>query len=269
MKYFDTLPGVTMQDVAGFKNVVATNLLSRVSVIASILTDPLLYYKYDIQDGDTPESIATKYYGDPYRYWIVLFANQILDPLWDWPMDYKKFQAYIIDKYSNRGEESGDQLLLESGFNILLEDGSFLLQDFPPDSFLTLEDGFNILMEDGTFIALEDSTSSQSTASLDPLLYAKTAIYQYRKIITITETDTQTVTSNNFVITEEEYNALVPSLNTYTFPNKTQSIVEISKQAVSFYDWEDEVNEAKRSINLINSVYVGKLEQQFADLLTT
>jgi hypothetical protein len=33
-----------------------------------------------MRDTDTPEIIAHKLYGDPNKYWIILLANQILDP---------------------------------------------------------------------------------------------------------------------------------------------------------------------------------------------
>ena len=97
MQYFDTLPKViyTQNGVSS----VYTNLLARVSVIPQLLKDPLIYYSYDIQEGDTPEIIAHKYYGDSYRYWIVLFANELLDPQWDWPMTYNMFEQYLADKY--------------------------------------------------------------------------------------------------------------------------------------------------------------------------
>jgi len=97
MQYFDTLPKVlyTQNGVAS----VYTNLMARVSVIPEILKDPLIYYTYDIQEGDTPEIIAHKYYGDSYRYWIVLFANELLDPQWDWPLTSKMFEQYLADKY--------------------------------------------------------------------------------------------------------------------------------------------------------------------------
>jgi hypothetical protein len=97
MQYFDTLPKViyTQNGVSS----VYTNLLARVSVIPEILKDPLIYYTYDIQEGDTPEIIAHKYYGDSYRYWIVLFANELLDPQWDWPMTSRVFEQYLTDKY--------------------------------------------------------------------------------------------------------------------------------------------------------------------------
>ena len=97
MQYFDTLPKViyTQNGVSS----VYTNLLARVSVIPQLLKDPLIYYTYDIQEGDTPEIIAHKYYGDSYRYWIVLFANELLDPQWDWPMTSGVFEQYLAEKY--------------------------------------------------------------------------------------------------------------------------------------------------------------------------
>jgi len=98
MQYFDTLPKIINIDSTGNSKVM-TNLLARASVIPQMLKDPLLYYSYDIQEGDTPEIIAHKYYGDSYRYWIVLFANELLDPQWDWPMTYKMFEQYLADKY--------------------------------------------------------------------------------------------------------------------------------------------------------------------------
>jgi len=100
MQYFDTLPKIIYIDSTGNSKVM-TNLLARSSVIPQLLKDPLLYYTYDIQEGDTPEIIAHKYYGDSYRYWIVLFVNQLLDPQWDWPMNYATFEQYLADEYSS------------------------------------------------------------------------------------------------------------------------------------------------------------------------
>jgi len=98
MQYFNTLPKIIKTDASG-TSVLLTNLLARSSIIPSLLQNSALYYKYDIQEGDTPESIAYKYYGESYRYWIVLFANQIIDPQWQWPMNYLVFQTYLNDKY--------------------------------------------------------------------------------------------------------------------------------------------------------------------------
>jgi len=99
MKYFNTLPKILSTDYNG--NAIAlTNLLARANIIPEVLKSPLLYYTYDIQEGDTPEIVAHKYYGDSYRYWIVLFSNQMLDPQWDWPLSGSNFNKYIVDKYT-------------------------------------------------------------------------------------------------------------------------------------------------------------------------
>ena len=98
MRYFNSLPNLITTDNKG--NLLALkNLLVRTALIPKLQQNPLLFYKYDLQEGDTPEIVANKYYGDSYRYWIVLFANQMIDPQWDWPMNTNVFNDYIVDKY--------------------------------------------------------------------------------------------------------------------------------------------------------------------------
>ena len=99
MQYFDTLPKIIKTDTNG-NSTLMVNLIARCSVIPDILKNPLVYYSYDIQEGDTPEIIAYKYYGDSYRYWIILYANQILDPQWQWPLQSSVLESYILDKYN-------------------------------------------------------------------------------------------------------------------------------------------------------------------------
>ena len=99
MQYFDTLQKIIKTDTNG-NSTLMVNLIARCSVIPDILKNPLVYYSYDIQEGDTPEIIAYKYYGDSYRYWIVLYVNQILDPQWQWPMQSSVLESYITDKYN-------------------------------------------------------------------------------------------------------------------------------------------------------------------------
>ena len=98
MKYFKYLPKVVKTDEKGVSTLF-TNVMARASIINDLLNNPVLFYTYDIQDGDTPEIVADKYYGDSYRYWLIMFANQMLDPQWDWPLNSLNFNLYIADKY--------------------------------------------------------------------------------------------------------------------------------------------------------------------------
>ena len=99
MKYFQQLPKLLVTDKTGVSSLY-TNIMARASIINSLLDNPVLCYTYDIQDGDTPEIVADKFYGDSYRYWLVMFANQMLDPQWDWPLNSKNFNNYIENKYT-------------------------------------------------------------------------------------------------------------------------------------------------------------------------
>lgn len=99
MKYFNTLPKIVTTDYNN-NTIVLTNLLARASLVNNYLDNPLMFYTYDIQEGDTPEIIAHKYYDDSYRYWIVLVSNQVLDPQWNWPLNSGDFNKYIVDKYT-------------------------------------------------------------------------------------------------------------------------------------------------------------------------
>lgn len=60
-----------------------------------------VFYKYTIQEGEKPEHIAERYYGDTRYYWIILYANDILNVTAQWPRSYRDFENYIIGKYGS------------------------------------------------------------------------------------------------------------------------------------------------------------------------
>ena len=95
MKFFRSFPKI-LDDNGNY----VTNLMVRTDIIPSLMNNGSLFYKYDMQDGDTPEIIANKYYGDPYRYWLFLYGNNIMDPQWDLALSETNFNLYINAKYS-------------------------------------------------------------------------------------------------------------------------------------------------------------------------
>lgn len=100
MRYFSVFPKVYYTD-ENRNTTVYTNILSRVNIISELMDNPALYYTYTMQDGDSPEIISSKYYGTPYRYWIFLFGNDILDPQYDVGLSVRDFDAYMKDKYGD------------------------------------------------------------------------------------------------------------------------------------------------------------------------
>lgn len=82
---------------------VVTNLISRFSFESKLKENTAAFYKYQIQESDTPEIIASKYYDNSERHWIVLLFNDIIDPQWDWPLKQNDLIKYIDEKYAANG----------------------------------------------------------------------------------------------------------------------------------------------------------------------
>jgi hypothetical protein len=80
-----------------------TNIIARFGFESKLKENSSAFYEYDIQESDTPEIIAGKYYGSPERHWIVLLFNDIIDPQFDWPMPYKTFIDFVDAKYTANG----------------------------------------------------------------------------------------------------------------------------------------------------------------------
>ena len=99
--YFKNFPTIIYDAVGNgeFKDV--KNLLRRVAIRAKVKTNTLLYDTYDVKEGESPESIAHKLYGDPELHWVVLLVNDVTDRYHQWPLNYSQFNQYIADKYDN------------------------------------------------------------------------------------------------------------------------------------------------------------------------
>lgn len=99
--YFSKFPKI-FYDLSGDKNFkLVTDLLRRVKVRARILDEVTLYDLYDVIDGDTPESLAFKHFGNAELHWVILITNNVIDRFYDWPLTVEQFEAYINDKYTN------------------------------------------------------------------------------------------------------------------------------------------------------------------------
>ena len=99
--YFAAFPTI-YYDSKGDKNFkVVTNLLKRVALRSKVRAKTLLYDPYDVKEGETPEMIADKLYGDSNLHWIVMYVNNITDRYHQWPLTTPQFLAFINDKYSN------------------------------------------------------------------------------------------------------------------------------------------------------------------------
>ena len=80
---------------------VVKNIWRRAEILTEFKSQVMLFTEVNINDGERPEDIATKYYGNPFYNWTVLVANDITDYYKQWPRSVTQLQEFIAQKYDN------------------------------------------------------------------------------------------------------------------------------------------------------------------------
>lgn len=81
--------------------VTAKNFFRRWKVNDKIFDSAVYYQKYSIKDGDRPDTIANDLYGNPFYDWAIILTNNIINPLFNWPMSEYELRKYIEQKYDD------------------------------------------------------------------------------------------------------------------------------------------------------------------------
>ena len=135
--YFSNFP-IIVYDAVGNNNFkLVTNLLKRVGVRAKVKVNTLFFDTYDVKEGETPEIIAHKLYGDPELHWVVLFVNSITDRYHQWPMSSSQFLAFINDKYSNVDATHHYEISQTSGDTTIKINVGTVNTDYPAATLIT------------------------------------------------------------------------------------------------------------------------------------
>jgi hypothetical protein len=102
MAYFNYFPKI-VYDVRGVKNDVRIERITNVLVRARKkleISNAALFEQYFIQDGDRADTLAYQYYGDSTLHWLIMYANYMTNPYYDWPLTYFDLQKFIAKKYT-------------------------------------------------------------------------------------------------------------------------------------------------------------------------
>jgi len=99
-KYFNYFNQV-FYDISGDNKTydTITNLTTKFSFSSAIKDNSVLFYKYSVIDGETPEVLAHKLYGSSEKHWILLSVNNITDPRLEWPIEQRSLIDLIEKNY--------------------------------------------------------------------------------------------------------------------------------------------------------------------------
>ena len=104
MSYFANMPVINYPiKVNGKTKVVnAKNILVRAKFLEYVKNTQSSYLTYVIRDGERPDTLANRVYGRSDLHWIILLFNEIINPLFEWPISSQDLQRVVQEKYKGR-----------------------------------------------------------------------------------------------------------------------------------------------------------------------
>ena len=297
-KYFNYFPKTfytSNSDSIGVDSI--TNIIARFAFEDSLKQNSIAFYPYQIQETDTPEIIAHKFYGNSERHWIVLLLNDIIDPQFDWPLKSDTLIKFIDKKYTANATNFVDDanmpryLLLASAnrepYMTLLEEfiNGRMLGDIGNNGSVTASDARFYELYNDSALSWTSSTRTYIDYIMKPIIaanptkyaplvtsttgitWAQTHIKNYFKIITTTTND-GTITIEKITLDANTYaNVGATSISATTQAGEVVTIAT-TKDTQTYYDYEVEENESKREINLIKSDFLPQIEKEFKRVIS-
>lgn len=80
--------------------VTAKNFFRRYKINDNVFSYVVFLQKYTIVDGDRPDTLADKLYGDPFYDWVILLTNNLINAQYDWPMSNYTLSKVIEKEFA-------------------------------------------------------------------------------------------------------------------------------------------------------------------------
>lgn len=248
-QYFGSFPKIdySMDGSQEVKETV-TNIFKRYAILRSVLSNAGSYVLYEVEDGETPEILAEKAYNDAGAGWIILYANQIMDPQFDWPLSDNNFKNYIIEKY---GSVANAQTTIHHYEKIV-----------------------ETTVDDQVYTRTYSVGKERYTENHLDVPYTYYTPYSNNYFLTA---DTSAITADNVYFTVDHSNhysyddTSLPeyySYETHTVNDKTV-FMNTYGNAVTNYDYELQLNDQKKFVKVIKKQYYTAIMSEFVTLNKT
>lgn len=134
--YFSFFPKTPYDISKGGSSKDVVNIMLRFITKLQLQDRTAVFYNYTIQDGDRPDIIAAKYYGDAKYDWIVMLTNNIFNVDYDWPLSSIDFESFIRSKY---GSFAASQQQVHHYEKIIREDTTNTLGEYVKEKTIQVD----------------------------------------------------------------------------------------------------------------------------------
>ena len=105
--YFSLIPNISYDEkpisypFSESDFVIAKNFFRRYKTNDDIFSFAAFFKKYAILDGERPDTLALKAYGDPFYDWVILLTNNMVNAQYDWPMTNYELQKLLEEEFDD------------------------------------------------------------------------------------------------------------------------------------------------------------------------
>lgn len=236
--YFKHFPTIDF-DLKNDGNLIEAKDIFRSIRISGAVEDAISGYEYYyVGDQDRPDVTATKLYGDATLYWLFWMVNDHLAVHSDWPKSQRVLERFIKRKYS----------------------GKAIVAPFQSDI---------VSSSDSKFFQGEKVVGSTSSAfgfvtKIDPT-NQQIILNDIQGSFQVGETVTGSNSSKSFIISSVRNFSDSPHHYEDSEGNKTT--ISNGNTPVSNHDYEQQLNDDKRSIKYIKGEFVSQLLREFKSFI--
>jgi hypothetical protein len=272
-------------------NTVAVNIFAKIAFQKTIQQNFEVFHPYTIQEGDRADTIAYLYYGDSGYDWLVYYSNNVVDPYYDWYMDGNSLNRFIADKYQSLTNARRKIKFFRSNYiadDSMISPAAYNALSANQKRFWTPVNGINnniiryerkkeeVIFQTNKTQQLNISLVGNTSFAVDEYVFQQNAGVTVGSATVNFSNSTVCIVSNVIGTLSTTYNlkggdsaanATVSAVNTLS--TSISSDIQSYFESVSFFDYEDELNEKKKNIRLIDLAYVQSIEQEFKNLMSS
>ena len=139
MSYFRELPDLEYESpfatrISSSSYVQAKNIFRRMKIRDDLQNVFTLFNKYEIEEGERPDTIAEDLYGKSDLDWVVLISANIINVRDQWPLSSKDLYEYTVSKYGLENiykvHHYETKKVKDSDGNLILSKGLVVDEDF-------------------------------------------------------------------------------------------------------------------------------------------
>lgn len=280
--YFDTFP------IGQYQGQYCRMITRRAALSQQMIKNTAAFYPYQLPESERPDMLSFMYYDDSSMEWLLFYANAMVDPYYDWYLSDEQFKEMLISKYGSLA--STQQKTHHFEVNWLNDSSTKTLSAY--DTLTSnlkrfwvpvLDDYGNVIYYKRKSLDLKATTNKIVRLDVDSVTGYELGeiVYQLSGSVAVASGEIDFV-GDTYLLVKHVYGSLTAAtlIGQESNASHTVSAVttvqqnipaseEVYWQGISIYDYEQSLNEQRKSIRVVQKNYVDVARNSLKSVMGT